>query len=78
MIAKLRKEHGMTQKELANKVGITEICVKKLEEDFFSVDLPLDVLPKLAAAFNMCALDLICDLCKKHIHTNCNQLKCRN
>lgn len=53
MIADLRKSVGLTQKELAFKIGKSENFVKKLEENTPTGNLRLDVMIKLAMAFNM-------------------------
>ncbi|WP_139652433.1 helix-turn-helix domain-containing protein [Raoultibacter phocaeensis] len=51
MIASLRKEHGMTQLELAEKMGVTDKAVSKWERDVSCPDINL--LPKLAEAFGV-------------------------
>ena len=51
MIASLRKEHGMTQLELAEKMGVTDKAVSKWERDVSCPDINL--LPKLAEVFDV-------------------------
>lgn len=51
MIASLRKEHGMTQLELAEKMGVTDKAVSKWERDLSYPDI--SSLPKLAEIFGM-------------------------
>ena len=46
MIAELRKEKGMTQLELAEKMGVTDKAVSKWERDLSCPDI--NSLPKLA------------------------------
>lgn len=46
MIAELRKQHGMTQLELAEKIGVTDKAVSKWERDLSYPDI--NSLPKLA------------------------------
>lgn len=46
MIAKLRKEKGMTQLELAEKMGVTDKAVSKWERDLSCPDI--NSLPNLA------------------------------
>ena len=46
MIASLRKEKGMTQLELAEKLGVTDKAVSKWERDLCCPDIA--TLPKLA------------------------------
>ncbi len=46
MIASLRKENGMTQLELAEKMGVTDKAVSKWERDLSCPDI--NSLPKLA------------------------------
>ncbi len=51
MIAQKRKELGMTQLELAEKMGVTDKAVSKWERDLSYPDV--NSLPKLAAIFGM-------------------------
>lgn len=51
MIASLRKEHGMTQLELTEKMGVTDKAVSKWERDVSCPDINL--LPKLAEVFGV-------------------------
>lgn len=51
MIASLRKEHGMTQLELAEKMGVTDKAVSKWERDLSYPDI--NSLPKLADIFGV-------------------------
>lgn len=46
MIAELRKQHGMTQLELAEKMGVTDKAVSKWERDLSCPDI--NTLPNLA------------------------------
>ena len=46
MIAELRKEKGMTQLELAEKMGVTDKAVSKWERDLSCPDI--NSLPNLA------------------------------
>lgn len=50
-IKKLRKEHKMTQQELANKIGKTESSIRKYESGI--VQIPINVLEKIAKIFNL-------------------------
>ena len=49
MIASLRKENGMTQFELAKKMGVTDKAVAKWERDISCPDV--NTIPKLAEVF---------------------------
>ena len=51
MIAALRKEQGMTQLELAQKMGVTDKAVSKWERDLSFPDV--NSIPKLAEIFNV-------------------------
>lgn len=51
MIATLRKENGMTQLELANKMGVTDKAVSKWERDLSFPDV--GSIPKLAELFHI-------------------------
>lgn len=51
MIASLRKEQGMTQLELAEKMGVTDKAVSKWERDVSCPDI--SSLPKLAEVFDV-------------------------
>ena len=51
MIASLRKEQGMTQLELAEKMGVTDKAVSKWERDLSYPDI--SSLPKLAEIFGV-------------------------
>ena len=51
MIAMLRKEQGMTQLELAEKMGVTDKAVSKWERDLSFPDV--NTIPKLAEIFNL-------------------------
>lgn len=51
MIASLRKENGMTQLELAEKMGVTDKAVSKWERDLSYPDI--NSLPKLADIFGV-------------------------
>lgn len=49
MISLLRKERGMTQLELAEKMGVTDKAVSKWERDLSCPDV--NTIPKLAEVF---------------------------
>ena len=51
MIATMRKEQGMTQLELAEKMGVTDKAVSKWERDLSFPDV--NSIPKLAEIFNV-------------------------
>ena len=51
MIATMRKEKGMTQLELAEKMGVTDKAVSKWERDLSFPDV--NSIPRLAEIFNV-------------------------
>lgn len=57
MIAVLRKEKGMTQLELAEKMGVTDKAVSKWERDLSFPDV--SSLPKLAEIFDVSVDELM-------------------
>lgn len=57
MIAALRRENGMTQMELAEKMGVTDKAVSKWERDLSFPDV--SSLPKLAEIFNISVDELM-------------------
>jgi transcriptional regulator with XRE-family HTH domain len=57
MIASLRKENGMTQLELAEKMLVTDKAVSKWERDLSCPDL--NTIPKLAEVFNISVDELM-------------------
>lgn len=57
MIAALRKEKGLTQLELAEKMGVTDKAVSKWERDLSFPDI--NSMPKLAGIFNVTVDDLL-------------------
>ena len=57
MIATKRKELGMTQLDLAEKMGVTDKAVSKWERDLSYPDI--NSLPQLAEVFNMSVDDLM-------------------
>lgn len=61
MIAELRKEQGMTQLELAEKMGVTDKAVSKWERDLSCPDI--NSLPNLAALLKVSVDELM--QCKK-------------
>ncbi|MBQ8309942.1 MAG: helix-turn-helix transcriptional regulator [Clostridia bacterium] len=56
-IAALRKERGMTQAELAEKMGVTDKAVSKWERDLSYPDVAL--LPRLAELFGISVDELM-------------------
>lgn len=56
-IARLRKEKGMTQLQLAERMGVTDKAVSKWERDLSSPDL--GTMPKLAEAFGLTVDELM-------------------
>ena len=57
MISSLRKENGMTQLELAEKMGVTDKAVSKWERDLSCPDV--NSLPKLAEIFQISVDELM-------------------
>ena len=57
MITALRKEQGMTQLELAEKMGVTDKAVSKWERDLSFPDI--NSLPKLAEIFHVSVDELM-------------------
>lgn len=57
MISSLRKEKGMTQLELAEKMGVTDKAVSKWERDLSCPDV--NTLPKLAETFGISVDELM-------------------
>ena len=57
MIAELRKQHGMTQLELAEKMGVTDKAVSKWERDLSCPDI--NSLPKLAEILGVSVEELM-------------------
>ena len=57
MITSLRKEKGMTQLELADKMGVTDKAVSKWERDISCPDV--NTIPKLAEVFGISVDELM-------------------
>lgn len=57
MIATLRKEQGMTQLDLAEKMGVTDKAVSKWERDLSCPDV--NTIPKLAEVFGISVDELM-------------------
>ena len=57
MISSLRKEKGMTQLELAEKMGVTDKAVSKWERDLSYPDI--NSIPKLAEVFGVSVDELM-------------------
>lgn len=57
MISSLRKDKGMTQLELAEKMGVTDKAVSKWERDLSFPDI--NSIPKLAEIFEISVDDLM-------------------
>lgn len=57
MIAELRKQHGMTQLELAEKIGVTDKAVSKRERDLSCPDI--NSLPNLAQILGVSVEELM-------------------
>ena len=57
MIAELRKQHGMTQLELAEKMGVTDKAVSKWERDLSCPDI--NSLPHLAEILGVSVEELM-------------------
>ena len=56
-IAELRKQHGMTQLELAEKMGVTDKAVSKWERDLSCPDI--NSIPNLAKILDVSVEDLM-------------------
>ena len=57
IIAEIRKEHGMTQLELANKMGVTDKAVSKWERDLSCPDV--NSFPHLAEVLQVSVDELM-------------------
>lgn len=57
MITSLRKKYGMTQRELAEKMNVTDKAVSKWERDLSCPDV--NSLPKLASIFGISVDELM-------------------
>ena len=57
MISELRKQHGMTQLELAEKMGVTDKAVSKWERDLSCPDI--NSIPNLAEILGVSVEDLM-------------------
>ena len=57
MIAELRKQHGMTQLELAEKMGVTDKAVSKWERDLSCPDI--NSIPNLAEILRVSVEELM-------------------
>ena len=57
MIAELRKQHGMTQLELAEKMGVTDKAVSKWERDLSCPDI--NSIPTLAEILGVSVEELM-------------------
>lgn len=57
IIASLRKESGLTQSELAEKMGVTDKAVSKWERDVCCPDV--STIPKLSELFEVSVDDLM-------------------
>ena len=57
IIAEIRKEHGMTQLELANKMGVTDKAVSKRERDLSCPDV--NSFPHLAEVLQVSVDELM-------------------
>ena len=71
MVAALRKENGMTQLELAEKMGVTDKAVSKWERDLSFPDI--NSIPKLAEIFHVTVDELI--QAKSRVNENTAQNK---
>ena len=71
MISSLRKEKGMTQLELAEKMGVTDKAVSKWERDLSYPDI--NSIPKLAEIFEISVDELM--QVKTETKENVNQNK---
>lgn len=67
MIAALRKENGMTQLELADKMGVTDKAVSKWERDISCPDV--NTIPKLAEVFEISVDELMQIKAESHDET---------
>ncbi|MFU0832508.1 MAG: HTH cro/C1-type domain-containing protein [Oscillospiraceae bacterium] len=72
MIATLRKEKGMTQLELAEKMGVTDKAVSKWERDISCPDI--SSIPKLAQILNVSVDDLMQVKTESKDHSTSNKI----
>ena len=76
MISTLRKEKGMTQLELAEKMGVTDKAVSKWERDLSFPDI--NSIPKLAEIFEVSVDELmqVKTETKENIGKNAKSARC--
>ena len=72
MIATMRKENGMTQLELAEKMGVTDKAVSKWERDLSFPDI--NSIPKLADIFNVTVDELMQEKADTKANTENNKV----
>lgn len=72
MIATMRRENGMTQLELAEKMGVTDKAVSKWERDLSFPDV--NSIPKLAEIFNVTVDELMQVKTDTKENTGCNKI----
>ena len=72
LIASLRKEHGMTQLELAEQMGVTDKAVSKWERDLSFPDV--NSLPRLAEIFGISVDELMQVKNGTHVHEQENHV----
>ena len=70
MISTLRKEKGMTQLELAEKMGVTDKAVSKWERDLSFPDI--SSIPKLAEIFEVSVDELM------QVKTETKEISCHS
>lgn len=74
-IKKIRKMKKMTQLELANKVGVTQSTISKIENDIRNDETPsvrLGLIERIGEVLKVCPLDLMTCVCPAVCKGNCS------
>jgi transcriptional regulator with XRE-family HTH domain len=73
----LRKQAGLAQKELAQKIGVSRAYISQLENQRYGSNVTIEIIDNLSMALNTCPLYMYmyfssCPKCQFFCH-NCNK-----
>lgn len=77
----LREEAGLSQGELARKIGVTQGYISQLENPIYKKNATVEIIDKLAVALNICPpiiymhFSSLCSNCKFCCHCRYNNKK---